>query len=195
MFGIDDAILAGGALAMSAGGTGLSIFGATKQAAAQKQIAMLEQSADAQRRKAMEVSARRQSVENFRHVRAAQSMNLATATAQGGEFGSGLQGGNAQASAQGNWNQAGINSSLQTGESLFDINNQISQQKIKAGQAATMSSIGSGLTSLGGSMMGSLNAMSRLSGGLNVGGTGWGSTGQGTNYGMGSINSNGMGYY
>lgn len=195
MFGIDDAIFAGASLAMSAGGTGLSIFGASKQAAAQKQIALLEQSADAQRRKAMEVAARRQEIENGRNVQRARSMGLATATAQGGEFGSGLQGGQAQAAGQGNWNQLGIQQSLQTGETLFDINGQISQQKIKAGQAATLSSIGSGLTSLGGSMMGSLNAMSRLSGGLNVGGTGWQSSGQGTQWGMGSINSNGMGYY
>src|SRR5258706_2000925 len=110
-------------LGIGAIGLGLQIFGGAKQASdtsalAQKsyainsQITGLEGQVNDQRRQAMELSARRQQLEIFRNTQRARAQGLAAATNQGAQFGSGLAGGQAQATDEGLFNIAGVNQNL-----------------------------------------------------------------------------------
>jgi len=123
-------------LGIGAVSLGLQLFGGFSAANTQNQIAQLnsqvysqEKLANKQRQDAMELSARRQTMETFRNVQRARAMGTAAAVNQGAQFGSGLQGGNAQATDQGFWNASGIQQNLQIGRNLFGIDNTISGLK------------------------------------------------------------------
>src|SRR5580765_2900382 len=81
-------------------GLGLEAFGAFEQYSAAKKQADIsrqeigvEQQQEAVRRQAMGLQFQRQSMQNLRQTQLARSMALSTATSQGAQFGSGLQGG------------------------------------------------------------------------------------------------------
>lgn len=150
-------------------GLGLSIFGGIQKSqaadatyAAQSQITRLEQQQDAVRRKAMEVSARRQQIEALRNQQRAQSLALNNATSQGAQFGSGLQGGYGQIAGQTNWNLSGIGQNLASGGQMFDLNSQIGDQKLAMARAGSMSATATGMSSLGGSLLGSVQSLGKL---------------------------------
>lgn len=161
-------------LGTAAIGTGLSIFGASKQAGAAKgkaqsemAIAGDEMQQDAVRRRAMEFDAQRRSIDVARNMQRARALGLAASTNQGGNQGSGLQGGYGQISGQGNTNLFGIQTNLGFGEQMFDLNNQINQEKMKIANYGTemakgsmFSSIGAGIAGLSGKG----NAVSSLGG-------------------------------
>src|SRR5882757_6773508 len=110
---------------------GLSAASDTKKAyGIQQNITGLEGNVNQQRQAAMELSARRQSLENFRATQRAQSQGLNNAVSQGAQFGSGLAGGEAQITAQGAFNNQGINQNLEIGRNIFGLNDKISQQKL-----------------------------------------------------------------
>jgi len=148
-------------------GVGLTAAGAYNQyqgakgasEAQQKQIA-LEQKAEAQRRLAMEIKARRDQLEAVRQGQRARALGLVSATNQGAGQGSGLQGAYGQISGQVGTNILGITQPLEIGRNIFDINEQISQQKIAMAQAGTQSSFGQGLSSLGSSLLANSNQIS-----------------------------------
>jgi len=154
-----------------AGLTGLSlqVFGAfqgqsaaKKSAEASQQIAKLEQQVEAQRMKAMEIDARRKNLENIRNAQRAQSLATATATNQGAQAGSGLQGGIAQIKGQEGFNALGINQNLEIGRTIFGINAQISEQKQNLAAAGSDLYAAQGLSSLGGSILGNASAVGRI---------------------------------
>lgn len=148
-------------LLSSASGMAMSLFGssqstkyAKEQAAAQANIAGLEQQQDAVRRQGMELDAQRKSMEVLRNSQRARAMAQSAATNQGASFGSGLQGGYGQISGQAGINLLGINQSRELGENMFDLNAKIDQQKINyanaGGQLAgaqAMSGLGKSLVS------------------------------------------------
>lgn len=113
------------------------------------QVQMQEQ---ALRRQSMEVSAQRQQMQNLRNTQLQRSMSLNSAVNQGAQFGSGLPGGQAQVSDQGGVNALGISQNLQMGEKMFDLDNQVSADKLEASnynsQAATWQGIGSMASSI-----------------------------------------------
>lgn len=152
------------------------------QSQAQMNIAGLEMQADKQRRIGMELGARRQSMEVLRNNQRARSLALNNATGQGAQFGSGLQGGYGQISGQSGVNLLGINQNLQLGENMFDINSQISQQKMNyaavGGSLATSQAIGSFGKSIGGASGAANNLFGNNSGPSQMGFTDFG-TGQG----------------
>ncbi len=89
-------------------GLGLSIFGMQKKVAAEKagyaeqmQQAQLEMQVNQQRRLQMNLTSQRESMQNLRKVQQAQAAGLAAGVSKGAQFGSGVQGGQAQAAAQG----------------------------------------------------------------------------------------------
>jgi hypothetical protein len=134
-------------------GFGMQAFGAFgaagaagQAAAASKAIAQDEMAADQQRRTAMELSARRQSVQDLRMNQRARAMATQNATTQGAQFGSGLAGGIGSISGQSGNNQLGISQNLQIGENLFNINQQIDAEKMAEADAkskeATFGAIG-----------------------------------------------------
>jgi hypothetical protein len=173
--------------AAAVAGVGLSVAGtltnmsaAAKANAAQKQVIAGEQAAEAQRQKAMELDARRRQLETFRNVQRSRSLALTNATNQGAQQGSGLQGGYGQIAGEGGTNLLGINQGLEVGRDLFSISGQISQAKMRLADAGQQASLGSGLSSLGGSIMNSLGTFSKIS-------SGWG----GTTLNYGGINPKG----
>lgn len=150
-------------------GLGLSIFGgiekyegAQKQTAAQVSEINLEEQQDQVRKQAMEVSSRRQQMEVLRNAQRASSLARANATASGSQFGSGLQGGLGQIAGASGVNMLGINQNLQSGEQMFGLNALLDQQKIAYAQAGGQINTGSGLSSLGGSLMSSMGTLKTL---------------------------------
>jgi hypothetical protein len=142
-------------------GTSESTSAAKAQAQAQSaynvQQTRLEQQVEAQRMQAMEVDARRKQREAIRNQQRAQSMALTSATAQGAQFGSGLQGGYGQISGDTGTSQLGIQQALETGRNIFGINSQLSQAKIDFSQqtaANTQKQLeGQAWSSFGGSLI------------------------------------------
>lgn len=141
--------------------------------ASQTAQAGLEQQQEGVRRQAMEVSARRQNMEVLRNAQRARAMGLNSATNQGAQLGSGLQGGYGQIAGQSGVNALGINQNLQSGEEMFGLNNQISQQKLLQAQAqntyaktsaslGTQSATASGISALGSGLLGASGSFKNL---------------------------------
>lgn len=158
-------------------GLGMSIMGGVDKAAASKQYAQqmtaaetskiqLEQQQEGVRQQAMDVSARRQNMEVLRNAQRARALGLNAATNQGAQFGSGLQGGYGQISGASNTNLAGIQGSLDLGNQMFGLNNQISQQKIAMAQAQgqyqSSSATAQGMSSLGSGLLGASSSLKNL---------------------------------
>jgi hypothetical protein len=151
----------------AAEGAQTQVRGAAAQNAATKEITGLEQQTEAQRFAAMELDARRQSLEAIRQGQRARALGLTSATQQGAGYGSGLQGGYGQISGQTNQNLLGIGQNLEIGRNIFGINSQITQQRlayaaggdiINEGQGAIarsqgLSAIGSGIIAQGGGVV------------------------------------------
>src|SRR5690349_12770116 len=108
----------------AAEGAQRQVEGAAAQNVATKAITGLEQQTEAQRFAAMELDARRQSLEAIRQGQRARALGLTAATQQGAGFGSGLQGGYGQISGQTNQNLLGVGQNLEIGRNIFGINSQ-----------------------------------------------------------------------
>lgn len=157
-------------------GLGLSAFGAVgkaqaakKQAQASQEVANLEMKQDAVRKRAMEMQAHRQQLEILRSQQRAQALAVNNANNQGAMFGSGLQGGLGQISGYSNFNLQGVDQALASGEQMFGLNAQISQQKINIAKAGGQAATATGLASLGGTLTSSAPTLKNLAG--NLGGT------------------------
>lgn len=141
-------------------GLGLQLYGGSKasqEAQHQAELAqknyVLETQVNTQRKQAMELSASRQQLENYRNVQRARAQGMAAAVNQGAQFGSGIQGGQAQAQSQGAFNNLGITQNLEIGRNIFGLNNQISGNKALMSQSQANQATDMGLASLGGSLV------------------------------------------
>lgn len=114
----------------AAEGAQVQVQGAAQQNAATKAITGLEQQTEEQRFAAMELDARRQTLEAIRQGQRARALGLTAATAQGAGYGSGLQGGYGQIQGQTGQNLLGIGQNLEIGRNIFGINSQITQQRL-----------------------------------------------------------------
>lgn len=121
----------------------------------QSQITGLEGQVNQQRKQAMELSARRQSMEIFRQNQRAQSMAINNATNQGANYGnsSGLAGGLSQINSQSSFNLEGINQNLQIGENIFGLDDKISKQKLALSQVQSSQVTDQAISNLGGSLI------------------------------------------
>jgi hypothetical protein len=160
-------------LGLSVVGFGMQLFGgfsqadnARQQAAVSQDIAVQEQGINAQKQQQMQLQAQRAKLENFRNVQRAKSMGLATATSQGAEFGSGLQGGQAQATDAGVYNDLGINQNLQIGQNIFGYNSKISSDKQQLASLGGEAATDQGIASLGGALIKSGPTIGQLGKGL-----------------------------
>lgn len=154
-------------------GLGMSLFGGfsaahdAKQAAnIQSNIAGLEGDLEGQRHTAMELSASRQSLEILRSNQRVRSMAQNSAVNQGAQFGSGIQGGEAQIQDQGLFNLAGVNQNLEIGEKMFGINQQITGQKQQLAQVQGKMATDQGIASLGGALVKAGPAIGNISSGF-----------------------------
>ena len=150
-------------------GLAISAIGQEQQAKAQSQVyqsdvktAQLEQQVNEQRRQQMNLNYQRQSIENLRNVQKAQAAGLAAATEGGAQFGSGLAGGRSQEAAQGAWNAESLSQNFQIGNKMFDLDNQIDQQKINKANAESSANKAAGTAALGGDILKGAGSIAQL---------------------------------
>lgn len=142
-------------VATAAAGTVMSYQGSQKQAEAVQQQVALEQQMEQERKKQMELDAMRRKRELIRRSVAAHSYAVAQTTAQG----AGAPGSSALGGAEGGisgrtgTDELGINQNLEIGENLFGLNYNLLGTKQQYAEGQTTSSLGSGLYSLGGTIL------------------------------------------
>lgn len=165
MFGIDDAIMLGGAaLSLGAGLSGANA--AKKKAGAEQAIFQYQFQADQQRRQAMELNAKRTSLQTLRNAQQAKAVGLAAGVNQGAQFGSGVAGAQSAATTAGGLNILGISQNRQIGENLFDINQNIGAARLTASQAESQMAEDQAWSSLGTGIMKMAGPLGRLSSGI-----------------------------
>lgn len=126
---------------------------AKQQAAVSSDIAGQEQAINTQKYQQMQLEANRSQLENFRNMQRARAQGLNSATQQGAQFGSGLAGGQAQATDQGLFNSLGINQNLEVGNNIFGLNSNISKDKMQLASLGGEAATDAGISSLGGSLI------------------------------------------
>jgi len=154
------------------GGIGLGLQGAGlfggmsasgKYNQAQQQQIQAEQAAEAQRRQLDLLKHQRNQVEIYRNAQRAKSLALNNSVNQGANFGSGLSGGLGQISGQSGTNLVGENQNFQIGQNIFDDNAKVSNAKIAQANAQQDMQKWQGLSSFGGSLIGSATSFGKLS--------------------------------
>jgi hypothetical protein len=143
-------------------GTVLSSSAISDANQAQLSAIKLEQKQEALRRQQMEFTNKRLQLENLRKAQQAKAIALTVSTSQGASKGSGLQGGYGQIAGQTNWNQQGLGATLGIGQGMFDLNAQISQQKMNYAQANQEAQFGQGISALGGHLVNSSKTFGQL---------------------------------
>jgi len=156
-------------LGLAAGGAYTSYAAAQDAGDANQSILQQQMEAERLRKQEMEMDARRKSLEIVRQSQVARSMALTNATSQNAQGGSGLQGGYGQIAGQEGFGLMGVSGALEIGRGMFDINQQIAMYKMQLAQAQTQAALGSGLSSLGGSMMGVASTAGKLTAGWGPG--------------------------
>lgn len=164
-------------MALAAGGLAMSLIGSAKASTAsnsyyqgEQNIAGLELKVNEQRKSAMEVDARRRQLEVVRNNQRARSMAQTTATSQGAQFGSGLQGAYGGIGGQSETNLLGVNQNLEIGRNIFGLDTQISQQKIANAGFESQISTDKATANTGNMLMSSAGKISNLASGVGSGG-------------------------
>jgi hypothetical protein len=142
-------------------GLGFDIYGGIEAMGAEKKMADIqqqeigvEQQQNQTRRQAMEMSGQRQILQQVRNNQMARSMAQATATSQGAQFGSGLQGAMGSISGQTGSNIGSISEGLQFGEQMFNLDDKLSGLKQQYASAQGNLSSAQGIMSIGSGIMG-----------------------------------------
>lgn len=130
----------------------------------QQQEAAEEQKINVQKQQAFEVQTRRAQMENFRNVQRARSMGMNAAVNQGAQYGSGIQGGQAQATDQGNVNNLGLNQNLMTSRNIFADTSAINSDKMQIAGLQSDAATDQGIANMGGALMGSAGTISNIFG-------------------------------
>lgn len=168
-------------LGLAAGGMLLSLMGQAKSSTAasghfglEKDNAQQELNINNEKRKAMEIDARRRNLEIVRNNQKARSLAQTSATASGAQFGSGLQGAYGGIAGQSETNLLGVNQNLEIGRNIFGFDTKISQNRIAdAGYQSDMNS-GQGMSQLGGAITNSAGKLGQMGSSL---GNGFGNNG------------------
>jgi len=145
-------------------GTGLQIFGASKQAEAQKKALAAQQRAETIREQAMESDAMRRRREAVRQGIIQRAVAQSSATNQGAESGSALGGAYGQVAGNTATAIGGIEASRTAGAALFQTNREILNYRKDEADAGFMSALGGGISSLGGAFGKSMGSLGRLAG-------------------------------
>lgn len=163
-------------MGLAAGGMVMSLIGKAQASAAadsyynnQKDIGQQELNINQQKKDAMEIDARRRSLEVARNAQKGRSLAQTAATSQGAQFGSGLQGAYGGIAGQSNTNELGITQNLEIGRNIFGFDAKISQDRIAdAGYQSDMNS-GNGLAAMGSAITGSAGKIGQMSKSLSSG--------------------------
>lgn len=150
-------------------GLGMQLFGgisaageAKKQAQISQQNFQLETQVNAQRRQAMELSASRQKLENYRNTQRVRAAGMSAAVSQGAQTGTGVIGGQSQATSQGLFNDIGINQNLAIGRNIFGLNDQISANKSQISQSQSAQATDQGWATFGGALTKNAGTLSSI---------------------------------
>ncbi len=113
----------------------------------------------------MQISVRRQSIQDERTAQMTAARNLSAGVSQtGGTQGSGVQAGQQGAVSGGNFNLLGLNQNLQIGNTLFGLQDQISQNQIQMAALQGQANTASGISAIGGSLAGSAGPLGNILG-------------------------------
>lgn len=149
-------------LAVSAVGVGTSIYGAIQQGNAQKDMAAEQKKQEAIRKQQMNLEAMRRKRDIIRQAQMASAKSLATASAQGGAESSGFAGALATTSGQAGGATLATSQNQELGNAMFASNARMAGYMGEAAQGGTIASAGSGLSSLGGSLIQNSRTISRI---------------------------------
>lgn len=178
-------------LAIGAVGLGASLFGGISSANSAHQAAQVqqqeyqqafgiqtnisneEQQVNNQRQQQMEMSARRQSLQQFRTMQQARAQSIANSTSQNAQFSSSAKSGADNTTAQGLFNVSGINQNLAVGENIFSLDRQISASKLQLSGVQTAANIqlsglqsdqatDQGIANIGGALMKGAGTISNI---------------------------------
>lgn len=165
------AITAAIGLGIAAVGVGTQIYGASKAADANEQAIAAQQHSEQIKLQANAIDADRRRRQFVREGVIARASALSTTTNQGANQSSGLQGAYGQIAGRTSFGISGVDIAQATGLELFNANQDLFQAKQAGNQAAMVSGIGSGLTSLGGAIVGNIGPIDRVFGSGANGGT------------------------
>lgn len=140
---------------IAAVGLGLAAGGVATSTVAQMEASQQAKKAEKVRQAQMELSAQRQRRQAIRESVVARSQALAAATAQGAQFGSGLEGGRSQITSEAGHNVNNINNSALLGRQLFRAN-------ARQQSAQGIASLGNGISSLGGALVQNSQTLGRV---------------------------------
>lgn len=151
-------------------GLGLQLFGgfsasndSKRLAETQKGIAADEQRINEQKQLQNQFEARRMQMEIFRNAQRQRAQGTAAAVNQGASSGSGLPGGLSQINNQSAFNSLGITGNLSFANTIFGINNDISQKKMQVADIQSDLASDQALSSLGGSLVKNAGTIGGLS--------------------------------
>lgn len=163
-------------LATAVAGVGASVYGTMQQKSASEkqnqynqQVLKQEQDAAAVQKQQADLESQRYRMQVIRQQNVQRSLALSNATAGGAQYGSGLQGGYGQISGESN---TGLVNSFQNqgiANSLYGINQGISNTRYAQYGAMNQYYSGAAMTSLGGELVSSMGAIGRLSSGFGSG--------------------------
>lgn len=153
-----------GGLALAGAGIGAQIAGAKQSNDAQKQEIAAQQQSEAIRQQGMNLDAQRKRREQVRQGMLAQSQALTAGANSGAQYSSGVAGAVAGAGEQAQYNVLGTNEAQGIGNQLFQSNRNIFAAKSRQADAASLSATGSGLSSLGGALLGNIGSINRIGG-------------------------------
>lgn len=173
--GILTAVAAVAGAATSGYGAITQMNAAKDSAEANRNIAAAQQRQEALRHQAMELDAKRKQTEFIRQQQRSRAFSLASATSGNAQEGSGLQGAYGQYSGVANNNLLGLSQSLQFGQQNFGISQDITNNRYALADAGAQSAFGSGLSSLGGTLISSAGTLGKL-------GQGFGSASSSSSY-------------
>lgn len=152
-------------------GLGTSLFGsnaasaaAQRTAAISKEVSGLEMKVNDQRQLQMNLQGQRQQLQTIRNSQLARSLALTSATSQGAQMGTGLQGGFGQISGDTNTQNRNVGQNLQIGNNIFSLDNQISQRKMMLADASSSLANAQGTMAIGGAITKSAGPIGQLSG-------------------------------
>lgn len=145
--------IAAAGIAVGVAGIGVSLYGSSKQADAQKEALGFQKEQAALQQQQNQVNATRQQRQMIREGIVARATAEAVSTNQGSQLGSGLEGALAQSSAQVGENVGAVGQNLAFGQASLSIKNKTSDAYARAADAGTVAAFGAGMSSLGGSLL------------------------------------------
>jgi hypothetical protein len=158
------AVTAAVGIGLAVVGGATSIYGASQKNDANADAIAAQQKALAIQQRANEIDGMRKKRQFIREGIISRATALSTATNQGAGNSSSLFGAYGQIQGRTAWGIGGVNNALATSNQLYGANQELFQAKLAANEADMISQIGSGISSLGGALIGNSSAIGNIFG-------------------------------